>query len=158
MSEQPILPYAGTSGWSGSSASEDRATHADADGTTAKRQRDTIGHLHIFASEGMTVTDLKETLGLHHGQASSVLSVLHKAGRVCRLRERRDRCHIYVLPEYVNGRETEPHGRRKAQRLTLGMVESIIKDAIYEARDSGQTIGVAANEAAKQIMQIVEGQ
>jgi hypothetical protein len=54
---------------------------------------------------------------MHHGQASGALSVLHKEGRIARLTERRNRCAVYVLPEYVQGRETSPHGG-KGPRLT----------------------------------------
>jgi hypothetical protein len=63
---------------------------------------------------GVTWLELAAVLDVHHGSASGVLSVLHKGGRICRLTERRNRCKVYCLPEYVNGRETEPHGRKPA--------------------------------------------
>ena len=86
------LPYAGTSGWSGSDTSRTRAVTADA--------------------SGQTWAELGDKLGAHHGTASGVLSVLHKAGRIDRLTERRDRCKVYVLPEFTAGREIEVQGRK----------------------------------------------
>ena len=61
----------------------------------------------------MTVAELRTVTGWHHGQASGVLSCLHKEEKIARLTESRDRCKCYVHPMYVNGRETEPHGRVK---------------------------------------------
>lgn len=62
-------------------------------------------------SYGMTWKDLAHALTLHHGQSSGILSRLHAHGELERLTERRERCAVYVLPEYVNGRETAPVGR-----------------------------------------------
>jgi hypothetical protein len=52
---------------------------------------------------------------MHHGQASSALSVLHKAGRIVRLAEKRNRCHVYVMPNEAVGRVVQPHGRKQQQ-------------------------------------------
>ena len=111
----PLVPYAGTSGWSGSDTSKARAVTADSDGTTSKRQAATIRMMKVQAENGMTVAELRLWTGWHHGQASGVLSVLHKAGTIARLSESRSRCKVYTLPEYVNGRETEPHGRKPTE-------------------------------------------
>ena len=108
----PELPYAGTSGWSGSDTSRDRATLADSDGTTQHTQQAALNLASQSGPNGVTVAELR-ALGYHHGRASGALSVLHKAGHLARLTERRDRCQIYVLPEYVDDRETAEHGRRK---------------------------------------------
>lgn len=109
----PVLPYAGTSGWSGSDTSHERALEADSSGVTGRRQRDALAYLDGAGPWGVTWQELGAAMGAHHGTASGVLSVLHKAGRIARLAERRNRCKIYVLPEHVNGRETERHGRRR---------------------------------------------
>lgn len=108
----PALPYAGTSGWSGSSTSKARAVTADRDGTTSERQATVIRYLAAMGSSGVTVAELRQYTGWHHGQASGVLSVLHKESVIARLSESRQRCKVYVLPENVNGRDTEPHGRK----------------------------------------------
>ena len=102
----PVKPYAGTSGWKGSDASRDRALGDDADGTTGKRQKETLVALGASGIRGLTWKELSEITGWHHGQSSGCLSVLHLEELVARLVERRNRCSIYVLPAFVNGRET----------------------------------------------------
>ena len=61
----------------------------------------------------MTWREVADTTEWHHGQASGALSVLHKEGRLARLRNRRDKCAVYVLPEFVHGRETARHGSQR---------------------------------------------
>ena len=107
----PVLPYAGTSGWSGSDTSRERAEEEDASGVTGKRQRQVMHFLDARGAFGVTVHEVTRQFGWHHGQSSGALSVLHKAEHIARLTEKRDRCLIYVLPKFVEGRETEPHGR-----------------------------------------------
>lgn len=106
----PELPYAGTSGHSGSDTSRERAERDDRSGVTGKRQRQVLARLAAVGAYGQTWKDLADLYGWHHGQASGVLSVLHKTGHVERLTARRDRCHVYVLPAHVHGLPTEPHG------------------------------------------------
>jgi hypothetical protein len=108
----PVLPYAGTSGHSGGATSEERAKREDGGGTTSMRQRQTWLFLHSRRAYGATWKELATRHGWHHGQASGVLSVLHKEGWISRLAERRDRCFVYVLPEFVDGRDVQPHGRK----------------------------------------------
>lgn len=109
----PVLPYAGTSGWSGTDTSRERAETADKDGTTAKRQGEVLSLVAEAKTYGATVKEIRYMGDLHHGQASSVLSNLHKVGKLALLTERRQRCHVYVLPEHVNGRETVEHKANK---------------------------------------------
>lgn len=109
-----VTPYNGTSGWSGSDTSRERAEQADADGTTSERQTRVLALLHGAGEEGLTWRELSQLSGWHHGSASGVLSVLHKVGLICRLSQRRNKMKVYVDPEFVAGRETEPHGRIKA--------------------------------------------
>ena len=63
-------------------------------------------------TQGETAKELSATLQIHHGQASSILSNHHKGGKFARLTEKRDGYKVYVLPSYVNGRETEQQGRK----------------------------------------------
>lgn len=100
----PELPYAGTSGWSGSDTSRERAKRQDSDGTTAMRQGAIYSLLSQSRTAGMTWKEIAEQTGWHHGQVSGALSVLHKTGRIARLVERRDRCAVYVLWEWRNDR------------------------------------------------------
>lgn len=134
----PILPYAGTSGWSGSQTSRQRATTADSNGLTSKRQR-TVTHLLRQAGEqGLTWNELGQKMNLHHGSASGLLSVLHKTNVIRRLTETRNRCQVYVLPEYVNDRTTSPYRPNVSARLLMDILEEIehdlANDNVYLAR------------------------
>lgn len=112
------LPYAGTSGHSGTDTSEERAVKADSTGKTGERQQWVLNRLGrgVSTDYGLTVKDVREMTGWHHGVASSVLTTLHVAGRIVRLAEKRDRCHIYVLPQYADGREVSPYTPNKRNR------------------------------------------
>jgi DNA-binding MarR family transcriptional regulator len=122
--ELPLLPYAGTSGWSGSDTSRERAEQADDDGTTTQRQRQALATLRVAGDYGATWKELATVQGWHHGTASGVLSVLHKEGRVVRLKDRRHRCAVYVLAGLEGDRETAAHGRRKPAGFTLAASEA----------------------------------
>jgi len=102
---KPITPYAGTSGWSGSDTSKERAVTEDADGTTTDRQQLIILNLMKAKEQGLTWHEVADLNEWHHGQASGGLSILHKVGLIARLKERRDKSAVYVLPDFINGRE-----------------------------------------------------
>jgi len=124
----PELPYAGTSGWSGSSTSRNRAIEADKSGKTRDRQQQVLTLLANAGGHGMTWQELSTETGWHHGTASGALSVLHKTDRIARLTEKRNKCKVYVLPDEVNERATEPHrgsiqGRASNQQEALMMTE-----------------------------------
>jgi hypothetical protein len=109
----PELPYAGTSGHSGSDTSKERALDADKSGQTARRQAEALKFLQEQKTLGATWKELSQVTGLHHGTTSGVLSVLHKAGRIARLKERRNRCKVYVDLDSIKGRAVEGQGRKK---------------------------------------------
>ena len=111
---QPELPYNGTSGHSGTDTSKERALVADRSGKTALRQAQALNLLSERTYQGITWKELSEVTGLHHGTASGVLSVLHKAGRIARLRESRNGCKVYVDLRCINGRQIETQGRKKS--------------------------------------------
>ena len=104
----PILPYAGTSGWQGSEASHDRAIHDDASGATGNRQEIALWFVATSIERGITWRELGDIKGWHAGQSSGALSNLHKVGLIVRLKERRNRCSVYVLPSFVGDRELSP--------------------------------------------------
>lgn len=105
-------PYAGTSGYSGTDTSAERAAERDASGETARLQTAVIALLDAAGTEGMTVTEMKKVPGYdHHGSTSGALSVLHKEERISRLLARRGNCRIYVANQHVNGRSTDSQGR-----------------------------------------------
>jgi len=118
-----VLPYAGTSGWSGSETSQARATSADSSGVTSYRQSAALFALYAAGVDGLTWKELGDVQGWHHGTATGVLSVLHKAERIARLSMVRDRCKVYVHVDYVAGRETEQQGRKSRPCPNCGYVE-----------------------------------
>jgi hypothetical protein len=115
----PVLPYAGTSGHSGTDTSRERAERADAGGArsvTAVRQHQTLSAVLTSGAWGVTVADLRNVKGWHHGVASGVLSNLHKENRIAMLERKRGRCHIYVDWAFVGEQTTIPHSsQRKAK-------------------------------------------
>jgi len=111
---QPELPYNGTSGHSGSETSKARAINSDRSGKTALRQAQALNLLAERTFHGMTWKELSELTGLHHGTASGVLSVLHKVGRIARLKESRNGCKVYVDLRCINQRLIERQGRNKS--------------------------------------------
>jgi len=117
-----VLPYAGTSGWSGTDTSEERAKTSDSKGKTSDIQAYALRSLYGRGPRGLTWKELSEQTGWHHGTSSSVLSVLHKAERIYRLKERRDGCRVYVYngPDYLDGREHDMQGRKPKECPNCG--------------------------------------
>lgn len=109
----PELPYDQTSGHSGTDTSKARAIHADRSGKTAMRQAQALELLNQMGKSGLTWKEFSQITGLHHGTASGVLSVLHKAGRIARLKESRNGCKVYVGLNWVENRLVEKQGRNK---------------------------------------------
>lgn len=107
----PVLPYAGTSGWAGSETSLARALHDDTSGRTQSRQMAALRELRLAGPYGMTSAELSAATGWHHGQSSGVLSVLHKENVIARLSQTRDGSKVYARHDFVDGRQTERHGR-----------------------------------------------
>ena len=109
----PELPYDQTSGHSGTDTSKARAVEADRSGKTAQRQAQAIDLLNQNYERGLTWKEFSFITGLHHGTASGVLSVLHKTGRIARLKESRNGCKVYVGLSWVQNRVVEKQGRNK---------------------------------------------
>lgn len=105
MSEQIEMTYAGTTGHSGSETSFRQATDMTRRG---KSQRAVMRQLMHAGHYGMTVSELRKALpDLHHGQVSSALTNLHRAEKIARLSEVRNRAKVYVLSLHVDGRPVE---------------------------------------------------
>lgn len=147
----PVLPYGGTSGHAGSDTSRERAETADRDGTTAGRQRATLRALQIARWQGMTWRELGAYLRLHHGQASGVLSGLHKTGLIVRLTERRNRCLVYVMPEFVGDRRVSTYGRR----APVNEREQEIIDDLRNIVESDEDWWIG-NEDAERLLALVD--
>ena len=137
--ENPILPYAGTSGWSGSETSAARADHADTTGLTGARQHETLRFLASRRARGATWKELAAWLDVHHGTASGALSVLHKTHYIARLTEKRERCKVYVLLTYIDGRETEPYtpNTQKPRDVLATLIADLFLDYLDARTDPG---------------------
>ena len=103
-----VLGYGDSSGHNQSEASRDRARREDSDGTTRRRQSQILDYIAKTGYDGVVYPELNEQFGLGSQSSSSALSNLHKEGVIERLREKRSRCHIYVLSAFVGGRELAP--------------------------------------------------
>lgn len=112
------LPYAGTSGYSGSEASRERAERRDRGGETLTLQQRVARVAAALGPTGVTIAELRKTIYWeHHGSLSGALTVLHKSGRLLRLREQRGGCSIYVAPRFLLDREPVPPKRRTGEVL-----------------------------------------
>jgi hypothetical protein len=145
----PVLPYGGTSGWSGSQASAERAITADSSGTTNERQQKVMAELAHRRDIGLTWVDLERLYGWHHGIASGVLSVLHKVGLINRLTEKRAKCSVYVLPEWTQGRATAAHRPNVSARLLMEILGEI-EDDLQNDRIALAMARIAATREALQ--------
>lgn len=132
-----------TDGWSGSEASHERAVNETKSGLRQKRRNEAVRSLADAAGRGLTWKELADFRGWHHGQASGVLSVLHKEGRIVCLTLKRNRCHIYMLPEYAEGRETREAGRTAANRASLAVDAIDMQDRLTAAAGDGYDRGYA---------------
>ena len=144
----PALPYGGTSGWSGSDKNRTQTEANDRNGKTSENQQRTLDELARVATRGLTWRDLSACTGWHHGTASGALSVLHKAGRIDRLEEQRDGCHLYVLPEHVNNRPTQAHRPNVSARLLAQILDELETD-LTEGRVA---LALARVKATRQAM------
>lgn len=129
----PRLPYAGKSGHvADSETSTDRAIHEDLTGITAKRQQDVIEYIIRRGSTGATWRDVADELGLHHGQASGVLSVLHKDGRIFVWKKsKRENCQVYVDASFRDF--IRPEDREDQPRQTTNTKHRLAHDALMDA-------------------------
>lgn len=140
------FPYAGTSGYAaGSDTSEDRARADDASGATTRRQRAVLRLLDVTERRGLTWAELAAIGGWHHGQASGALSALHKSGLVAMLTERRQRSHVYVLPQHVADRPTRPHGSNRHGPTRLVLSADAVTTALADAGLTGRDAARARN-------------
>jgi hypothetical protein len=161
MTNEPALPYAGTEGFAGSDTSRQAAIDAVIHGTASKRQRYILILAGRARERGITVAELRD-VSLHHGRVSGALSVLHKVGKLARLTEVRGRCKVYVLPEYVNGRPTEPHGVvHKADKETVAAAE-VVMAWLKQGEDERTLFDIPPdneplNEAMKRLVDYAQG-
>lgn len=141
MSTTPrtLRPYGGTSGWSGSSASRARALEDDRTGRTKDRHERLMRVMERrVAWDGITWFELSDYTGWHHGEASGALTRAHRIGAVERLVEQRGvgkGSHIYVLPQYLDGRAHTPYRSRSAAKLARDTLEFLEVGDVQGAMD-----------------------
>jgi hypothetical protein len=110
----PATPYAGTSGWSGSDTSKQRAQRNDANGVTSSTQRAILSAVEASGFYGMTIADIRKQFpDHHHGTLSGALTNLHIDGHVLRLSAKRNACKVYVVGRYRSGRDVEAPNRNR---------------------------------------------
>lgn len=153
-------PYAGTSGWSGSDTSRERAERNDSSGVTAYRHRRILRMLARTREHGRTVGEVERELEVGHGAASGALTALHKAGHITRVKERRNRQEVYVLPEHVDGREESPY-RPNPARARLAEVEARlarVRVALerFKTVAAGTSVSLEESAAISDVVEAVE--
>jgi hypothetical protein len=139
--DELFLPYAGTSGHSGSETSAVRARTMDKSGKTAQLQNSVLAIINHAEADGVTWKDISERLNVHHGTASGVLSVLHLSGKIERLSATRDRCKIYVSPDWVFFRPTEtPKNKQpKTKSIATSVFQVLGKEVLVTQYPDGST-------------------
>lgn len=112
-----MLAYGTTgSGHAGNDTSRERQEREDATGLTGRRQRAVLKALEEAKFFGVTSAEMEALLGVGHGQASSALSHLHRAGHIRRLKERRNAQEIYVMRDCVGDRKESPYNPRPGRK------------------------------------------
>jgi ribosomal protein S25 len=118
----------------GSDTSKERQERNDAEGITSRVQQAAYNLLSDEGAEGVTSAELCDRWGIGEGMASSALSHLHRAGKIRRVKMRRKRHEIYVLPEYVNGREESPYRpRKKPERHVRDLPDTTVLEAMRKS-------------------------
>lgn len=90
-------------------SSKDAGEHLRSSGATSDLKRAIWNTVDRKGSAGMTVKEFTHLSGEHHGQVSGAFSTMHQRGDLARLTERRARYEVYVVPQYLNGRQTREH-------------------------------------------------
>ncbi|QHB37053.1 hypothetical protein QDA00_gp50 [Microbacterium phage Matzah] len=104
----PALEYDRTEGHNHAPASIERAERRAADGTASVTQTRILADLRDRGYIGSTCHEAEERLGISHESYSGARTNMHARGDIVRLAERRNRRHVYVLPEFRSTREEVP--------------------------------------------------
>lgn len=161
---QGELPYGSdgerTQGWSGSDASHDRALTEAAGGVASVRQRRALHLLAAAGEDGLTWKEVANVTGWHHGQVTGTLSVLHKTNHIARLRARRGKCSIYVLPVHVGTRLTaafKPNTKVGIPVLPVPTaMEKVSIEQMRQRRDQGYATVCLPREVIDDVLDFVK--
>ena len=122
----------------GSDTSRARALNEDANGTASRRRLDILELLRVAGPAGMTWQEIATATGLHHGQVSGALSVMHKDRQVAALRIKRNRCHPYIHAQWAQEHPRDMVILEPAQTYA-GRKQQAVQDVIDAARAFCQT-------------------
>jgi DNA-binding MarR family transcriptional regulator len=155
-------PYRDGTGNSQAGPSADRQEREDGTGLSAYRQTMALGLLESEGPMGMTVSELASKTGWHHGQASNVLSVLDKAGHIKRLEDQREGKSIYVLEQFMAGRNLARRRRTTEEKIRaeFGQKVADLEEANASLRAhvarSDATVGEASWQLARRDATIMD--
>ena len=138
------------SGHAGNATSRERQLAEDAKGLTEGRQKMALNAVTAAGANGLVVSELELILAVGHGQASSALSHLHRAQKVVRLRDRRNKQELYVLPDYVNGRKESPYNPRLNRKHPRFYNDSTVLKAMEEA---GMSLGMDSYHMVRKFLE-----
>lgn len=125
------MDWYGKDGEQGSGHQGDTSEQAE---PSRRRLVDVVGEeVRARGARGMTWREVADTFGMHHGQASSALSNLHRMGLAVRLQETRSRCGVYVTPENALGRATVAH-RRNPRGFSPEQAQEIVRQWVTDYR------------------------
>lgn len=135
MAEALMIEYPNGhgSGHAGNATSRERQQNEDARGMTGMRQRKTLEAVELAAGHGVTSAEIEDLLQVGHGQASSALSHLHRAGRIKRIKDRRNKQEIYVLPAHVGDRKESPYNPRPERKHPKFHSDMTVANALVAA-------------------------
>lgn len=130
----------------GTETSAAAAHEHDVSGVKSKKQRYFLIAIGQAGEAGLTVGELREKNGTryHHGSSSGILSTLHSRDRLAALSEPRGGQTVYVLPEFVSGRETRPYHRQAGEKLRYD--ESTL-EKVFDALESSGLSPFQASDA-----------
>lgn len=143
-------PNGNGSGHAGNATSRERQQREDASGMTLSRQEAALELVQTSGAEGVTVAEAEGFLSVGHGQASSALSHLHRAGRVTRLKDRRRSQEIYVVPEHVNGRKESPYNARPQRKHPKFHSDTTVIEAM---RVAGMTLDEQTYDGVRRMLE-----
>ena len=138
------------SGHAGNATSRERQQLEDAKGLTESRQERALTALTAAGPNGLVVAEMENILGVGHGQASSALSHLHRAGKVVRLKDRRAKQEIYVLPDWTNGRTESPYNPRLNRKHPRFYSDTTVVKAMGEA---GIDLGMDSYQSIRKFLE-----
>lgn len=110
-------------------------------------------------ADGLTWREIADELHVGHGSASSTLSNLDTSGRIVRLRRRRERSSVYVLPQYVTDPDEIAPRRASGPEWQRGYSSGIAagtQQGIEEGRAKGWTDGYDEGVDAGRRMAVAE--